>query len=182
MQPFRSILIFCLAFASCKSESLEDKAKKVIRNHLYTTAHDFKSYEPIKFGTLDSAFSSYTDLPDYETLYETFDSSQKAFNDLKDDIEIYGTLWALSSPRKIKEAEAQGKDLAKVIATTIDKIDSLRLNYVPEFVGWKMYHSYRINNVDGNSIISHFDYYFDPEVTKISSHVDVGEADDGDHL
>ena len=57
------IIAICFLLTAC---SKEDKAKKAIKNHLAKTMHDFDSYEPVEYGTLDSTVSTVELSPDYQ--------------------------------------------------------------------------------------------------------------------
>ena len=48
------LLLFCIG---CKNK--DDKVKELIKQELSKTMNDFKSYEPVEFGKLDSTFTAY---------------------------------------------------------------------------------------------------------------------------
>lgn len=50
------IMLFSLIVIGC---SKEDKAKSLIKEELAKTMNDFKSYEPVEYGKLDSNITSY---------------------------------------------------------------------------------------------------------------------------
>lgn len=49
-----SVILF-----SCSNNT--DRAKKLIKEELSKSLNDFKSYEPVQYGTLDSTFTSFDD-------------------------------------------------------------------------------------------------------------------------
>jgi hypothetical protein len=60
------LAILTIISTSC---SKEDKAKKLIKAELSKNMNDFKSYEPVEFSKIDSAFTSYEGA-EYERMLE----------------------------------------------------------------------------------------------------------------
>lgn len=76
------LLLFPMIF-SCNSQ--EKRAQKLIKEEMRLTLNDFKSYEPVQYGTLDSAFLSYEDSPQvklYQEKLEEFQQEAELLNNL----------------------------------------------------------------------------------------------------
>jgi hypothetical protein len=175
----RAFILFFFLIISCKQQTREQKAEKIIRDHLFKTLHDFKSYEVVEFGKLDSLYSSVDDDYFYKFYFKQaqyFLDQAKSHND---NAKIYSGLYYyndrfLSYFKKSKDA----RDSANYY---IGKAQEVFESFKAAFVGWKMSHSYRSKALNGNSSINHFMYYFDMNLTKIVGHKDIGEVDDGKH-
>jgi hypothetical protein len=84
VQVFFIAVIFILV--SCTTP--EGKAKKAIKEKLKITLHDFKSYESVEFGTLDSLFSDVTSSSEYEVLNSKYEAwIRQAEKEHKSDLE-----------------------------------------------------------------------------------------------
>lgn len=156
-------------------KSKEEIAKKLIRDHLYVTLHDFKGYEPVKFDKLDSAFTSYSEDSVYKLSSKKFDEYLKAGSEYNEKAQSYMGLSFVSNLSKLYLRRAQeSQDSAEVY---LNKMTDISKNYMPIFKGWKMAHSYRSKNTAGNSMISHFMYYFDKDLKEVVNHKDIGGDD-----
>jgi hypothetical protein len=142
---------------SC-SPSNEKKAQKLIGLKLNETLHDFSSYESVKFGSLDTIYTSLLENDEY------YNALQK--------LDFYKTMIELSigapSPSVYSNPDS--------IAFYSKIIDSLEKSFVPQQIGWRMIHTFRSNNAMGNKTIGHYLYTFDLDITKISESRDISES------
>lgn len=168
------LIVACLLFmiVSCK-QSPEEKAKALIKEELRTTLHDYKSYEPVNYGILDSSFSSPADLVEYREAKAAMSDNLEKLKEFNSDLEIYGRSWVASGEF------ANKKEQYKLLNIEFDKakktVDSILKGFVPRFSSWKMKHSYRAKSLVGNLGIHHYDYYFDSSLTKIIKNVDISK-------
>lgn len=155
------VLLFAVA---CSSE--EQKMQKVIKNYLYQTLDDYKSYEPIEFQPSDSIFSDWTMDPllpkieaDYARMKKIADSlevvnKRKAalgysLDDITDDINMY---------------------ILSTYYTTVaysSKRDSIKNHYVSEFIGYGINHSFRANNRLGGTERHNYQFILNPNKTAV---------------
>lgn len=170
------ILVLLITLVSCSSP--ERKAKKAIKEKLKMTLHDFKSYEPVEFGTLDSLFSDVTSSSEYEV----FKSKHEAW--IRQADKEYKV-----NQEEIKKAIFDGnsshipiineyslvprcKDSAQIYA---DKMQAFVDSYKPRFIGWSMTHLYRAKNLTGNYRLANESFYFDKDLIKVVGSIDMSE-------
>jgi hypothetical protein len=162
--------------AGCSSPSPEAKAKKLIKDHLFKTLNNFDSYKVVEFGKLDSAFTDVGDDRQYTEWLEKFDSFleiSKENNEKASRYITYGSLLNLYLKRSREASDSM--DIC------LKKADSILNVFKPVFKGWKMSHSFRAKNLEGNLGIHHRLYYFNLSIDTLTGHKDIGEADDGKH-
>jgi len=167
------IAVLGIIFISCTSN--EKKAEKLITQTLKETLHDWSSYESVKFGTLDSTFTTvYND-----TVYLSYKAKLMAyFNKLEEtmkEIKFYDDMysnWALQKRKKLLMIAQMCLDTIKIYEPIYKEMEE---NFTPEFKGWKMQHSFRAKNAGGNKVIRHYLYYFDKDLTKVNYSEDIGE-------
>lgn len=162
---------------SCSSKKQpEEKARKLIKDHLYETLHDYKSYEPIKFGKLDSTFTSFKDDAAYAAARKTFDSLLDASEEHLDQAKRYSSVYLYGNTgRKFLTEAEQCNDMAGPIAIWLD---SFKANFKGKFNGWSMTHSYRAKSLGGNLGISHDRYYFNIAIDSLLESRDNSRDDD----
>lgn len=152
------------SFFSC-NPSNEKRAKDIIDHQLQVSLHDYDSYESVEFGTLDSTFSSVSDLSEYNNAISKAENFKEQGKSKIEDANLYGQFESMY--RKQIEYARDGKallDSAMYYLKIAEKIDS---TFVPEFVGWEMTHTFRANNANGNKVIAHRKFYFDKEISRI---------------
>ncbi len=161
-------------FVGCSSP--DKNAKKLIEEELRTTLHDWSSYESVKYGTLDSAFTTLFDNPEFVTIASKTVTYNKLLTEAMDDYKGYEDMtsnWAISKRRALLNKAKSYLDSANYYTPMYEKMDSL---FIPEFKGWKMQHSYRANNAAGNKGIAHYMYYFNKEITKVLDVEDISKS------
>lgn len=162
------IALNCFQF-SCSNES---KAKKAIKEEFNLTLHDFKSYEPVQFGKIEVAMSSYEDLPEvskYLDKAEVFLDLSKEYSDKAD---IYDSEFLRDSYWRYSKMSTSALDS---VFLYMEKIDSIKLHFIPQPIGWKMKHTFRARNLGGNFGIHNYEMYFDNEFKKVIKTVDLSE-------
>jgi hypothetical protein len=162
-----------LLFAAC-TPSPEEKAHQVVKEELRTTLHDWKSYESVKWGKLDSAFTFYADDLAYKRLVEDFDNASKEAQDAESKMEIYKGLTLFRDKWNYYLSIAQS-DLKKMLQDTLLE-SNFKRDFKPKFSGWKIEHSYRAKNLAGNLGIHHYMYYLDSAIKQVNKSEDVSES------
>lgn len=157
-------LLACIILVSC-SVSPEKKAQKLIEKQLQESLHDWKSYESVKFGTLDSV---YTDTLD-DSVYLHALARFEAYKDIRDKKadEYFITHSELLQKQVLELADSVEK--YSLIKDSIEKV------FEPQFNGWSMNHTFRANNANGNKVIGHHLYTFDKKLIRILDSEDIGE-------
>lgn len=169
------IVIVCLFALSC-SVSNEKKAQKLIVERLKETLHDYSSYESVKFGTLDSIFSTPMDDSVYFNAKVNLDMYLGLAETALEDVEMYKGSQSEYYIMKYRDALAitsKYVDSAKIYEPIVNRIEK---NYKPHHKGWGMTHTLRSNNAMGNKTIGHFQYFFDENITKIVDSKDISES------
>lgn len=158
---------------SCKP-SPEEKAQKTIIESLRLSLHDYKSYEPVQFGKLDSAYSKLEDLPMIIISLEAFNKADKEFKSELEEAKIYAASYYTYNQYSYHKRLA---NLALAQMTLNEPIiDSAKKGFRPEFVGWKMQHSYRAKNLSGNLGIHHYMYFLNKSLDSVFKQTDVSES------
>jgi hypothetical protein len=169
------LLGFSSLFFSCK-KSPEEKAKGVIREQLRTTLHDWKSYESVKWGKLDSALSFYADDPAYKRLIEDFDNASAEVKKAQSMLDIYSGSYLFRDKFNYYMAIAK-ENLNKMTQDTLLEANFQR-DFKPQFIGWQIEHSFRAKNLAGNLGIHHYQYYLDSAIMRVTKSVDISEDND----
>lgn len=158
------ITFIAIIFISCAS-SKEEKAKKIIKEHLMQTLKDPSSYDPVSYEHLDSVFSPYIDTDEGRRLFNlggiTGEYSKKGseyhnkamVSKTRHELDIYGD----SSTFYMEKAEEYEKLYKKN-----------EKNYKGDFIGWIMKHKFRAKNSMGGLDFDEQYFYFDKDVTKIT--------------
>ena len=157
-------LVLILFTASCQSNT--DKAQKLIKDNLYKTLHDFTSYEPIEFSQLDSVYSTIESTGAPQLLKEAnalADSAQKLlkasriFEESRKEYHFCDSMFLVTT----RSADS----LLEISNRIITKADSISLNFVPIFCGYRMTHRFRAKNSEGNFILTDNEYFIDKNIT-----------------
>lgn len=163
-----------LLMIGCSSP--EQKAKNLIKKHLKETLDDWNSYEPVKFGTLDSVYTTYNDIPEYQDLRRKYYSASVEYDELIEQANNYieearkyiryrdiRTMYLKMASDKMAETEPLMDTMQKYAPV----IDSIKKSYVPKLKGWSLTHSFRSNNKYGNKIIRSIIFFYDTDITSI---------------
>ena len=170
------ILALIIILGSCSSP--EGKAKKAIKEKLKVTLHDFKSYEPVEFGTLDSLFSDVTSSSEYEVLKSKYEAwirqAEKEYKADQEEIQkaIYDGNTSHIPIINEYSLVPRCKDSAHVYAV---KMQTFEDSFKPRFIGWSMTHLYRAKNLTGNYRLANESFYFDKDLIKVAGLIDMSE-------
>ncbi len=174
MYRFLFVLFIGILLSSCNSP--EDKAKSLIKQNLKESLHDWDSYESVKFGSLDSVYTTIEDNRYYLECYAKLILYNKKGEEVLDEIKIYDDLYSSWADNKRRKLLTEAKEYIDSINKYQLICKQLNNDFKPEFSGWKIQHSYRCNNALGNKIISHYMYYFNKDITEIVKQEDVSDS------
>ena len=181
MKKILYIPVIIVLLISCE-KSPENKAKALIKENLRTTLHDFSSYEPVTFGSLDSTFTNCLGSPEYVSVLKELDPAMEKSAELRKDIETGKKIMDsfvesglhLSSPDSYKEIKRiydesvnEGKEVYAELEAFQNKLESIKNTFTPEFNGWSMVHSFRSKTLGGNYKLAGMIFYFDPGLTMV---------------
>lgn len=172
---FVTILI-CLFAVSCSTD--EKKMQKIIKNYLYETLDDYKSYEPIAFNPSDSLFSDWTMDPLLPLLDAKYERSKRIADSLDREQQLKAALGY--SMREV--LESWNDYIAATIFTkvTYNHIrDSIKNYYVSRFIGFGIDHSFRTKNRLGGVERRSFQFIIDPSKSAV---IDVRDIDKGEEI
>ena len=168
------IIFLCATFAFGCALSPEKRAQKLIKAHMKETMHDWSSYEPVKFGQLDSVYTTVYDKAEYSIYKNKIEEFDKLFNEALEKCERY-------TAYHLFDKAHSALDESGILIDSINKYKlackEIENDYIPKFKGWSMTHTSRGNNALGNKIIGTNIFYFDPDITQI---VDIKSMDDDD--
>ncbi len=167
--------IACAAFVGCSNP--EKHAQKLVKQQLKETLHDWNSYESVKFGSLDSVYTTVLENPEYKTMSDEFVELVNEMRSAMDDYKRYKDMGYLFASER-KAAFDKMTECNNICEPLKFKMDSIENIFVPEFKGWSIDHSFRANNLAGHKGIHHERYYFDKEITQIVDSEDIGEDSD----
>jgi len=169
------IVIVCLFTISC-SVSNEKKAQKLIGEKLKETLHDYSSYESVKFGTLDTVYTSILE----DTAYTSFEDKLSSYTRLAEsalsEADMYSEMSGSYYGKKFDLAMKTSLSYQDSIKLLKPIIDSLEKFFVPKQAGWRMTHTFRSNNALGAKTIGTLLYFFDMDLTKITEYNEVNES------
>lgn len=177
------LLITCVVMlVGCQSK--EEKAKELIKDHMFKTLLNFESYEPIEFSIIDSVFSDiYSDSLVRNNAYK-YMAYGELFKEISEEVDynleiagIYNNSYYAAGIRKFNEARNKAKEginkMDEYLANQKESADSIYLlsnKFEPRFIGFKLNHRYRCKNRGGGFCISDYTFIFDPNIEKILSY------------
>lgn len=168
------LLFASLILVACSTP--EKRAKNLIVTQLKETLHDWDSYESVKFGSLDSVYTTPFDDPSYKVIVDDFFEAASKVHTTKEDYDRYERLGYLFHSEKMDALTKWGSAM-KTAEDLKSKMDSIEQIFVPEFKGWSMTHSFRCNNAGGHKTIHHYQYHFNKDLSTITENEDIGEKD-----
>lgn len=168
----KKIILFSLILSvlfGCQSN--EKKAMSLVKDYMYKNLHDYKSYEPIE-TKLDSLFSSAETNNEALKAAERFaaeadiyDKESREYDYALEMLQIWKGGWSSTSRSKFKQYQKEATEhLSKSIKALLAQNESSLLikdiadTVKRKFIGWKITHSFRSNNLAGHS--SKGDYVF----------------------
>lgn len=170
MKTFIPLFIVATLLFSCSSP--EKKAQRAIKEDLRLTLHDFKSYEPVQYGKLEIANSSWDDLPEVKSYLDSADDALAKTKEYSEKADIYNFDYSSS---EYMEYNKMSSDYLNRAHYYMGKTDSIKLHFIPQVIGWKMTHSFRAKNLGGNFKLGQYEFYFDKGITKVIKSVDLSE-------
>lgn len=164
-------LVFILFLCSC-GKSPEEKAKSHIESFMNKLIPNIKSYEPIQFGSLDSADIKYVMTQEYIDLSRQYEDTKKELEDLNETMgkELK---WAKIAPsaynhKFISEYENKSTVLMNQMNTLSDSILKGMDNFTFDSTMVSMFHSFRFYDEDQKKYcICPITFYFDKDITAI---------------
>lgn len=108
------------------------------------------NFEKAKVLVKDDLSKSLNDFNSYESVeFGKLDSVFSQFDD--------------PSFHTIDTSSIENQNLKKI------ELEKRKLEFKPDFIGFKLTHSFRGNNLLGNKVISHYVFYFDKDLTKVTN-------------
>ena len=178
MNKLAFILTALIFLNSCSSP--ERKAQKAIKEYLKFTLNDFKSYEPVSYGKIDYAFSSYEVSPEYRKSLDKvviWDSISEDFASqsikAREKVEIYHYPdYYLDKSHEYYGLAVKASDSADFYKVEMAKAKN---SYEPTIIGWKMKHTFRARIPAGGYKLNDYIFYFDKEFSKVTKSIDLSE-------
>ncbi len=154
------IVIGLLLIFSCNSQkpqTHEEKIKAAVINYLYKNINDSTSYQPVEWGKIDSAFTSW--------------------DKMKEGIECNVNLLMLyyqdsmykKDLNKYTFARAELKRIAKEIDVYESELNRLKKEYPLTFIGYNVRHNYRAKNEMGALVLTKMKFTIDTAYNVIST-------------
>ncbi len=165
------LLLILIGVSSCKI-SPEDKAKKLITENLKHSLHDFKSYEPVEYGKLDSTYSDCSETPEYIKA----DKKGKEFTAQMDDYAESSKFGLAVGTIKYSEYKKQLTEYHDSALFYLNIKQKMMDTSIERFVGWHMIHSLRAKNLMGSTAIHHYRYFFNIQLSELIKSEDVSET------
>ena len=168
----KNYLLVTIALVLMGCSTPERRAQSLIKAHLKENLHDWGSYESIKFGELDSVYTTVLDNSEYTMamcLYDAFEESRKEslakVNKYLDHISLYGNNEYVKD-----DLNAERENLNRLTDSTtffLRTMAKIEKDFISSFKGWSMSHTFRANNAMGTKIMSHKEYIFDKDITRV---------------
>lgn len=171
----RKLIVLFLIVSLFGCSSNEKKASKAIENYLSERLHDWKSYESVSIGVVDSTFQMEPDVWDYrsakinvEVFSELADENQQKYNSYKGLVSDY----FVTERKYLIEDVVRYLDSVQIYQAVMD---SFMVDFKPYFIGWQVDHSYRANNAMGGKTLGHYRFFFDKELSEVIDVKDLSE-------
>lgn len=171
----RKLIVLFLIISLFGCSSNEKKASKAIENYLSERLHDWKSYESVSIGVVDSTFQMEPEVWDYWTAKNNVDIYLKMAEEKQ---QLYDSYKGLYSDYFVTERKYLAEDIARYVDTIHHYRairDSFLVNFQPYFNGWQVDHSYRANNAMGGKTLGHYRFFFDKELSEVIDVKDLSE-------
>jgi len=166
------LALLLLAVTSICAQTKTEKAKTTIRKELKNRIGDYNSYSPISYSKLDSLFSSIEDFPPYElTLQYLIEACEKIT--FTKEISLTTDVKPLIEKLESELKSSGSSELRKILLQLMEfdlwqgkLYESIEL-FKPEFIGYKIAHSYRAKNKYGGTEIYNYEFHLDKDITKV---------------
>lgn len=173
----------CTLFFSCTN--LEKKAKALIQEDIEKNVFNLDSYKPLGYGTLEKVYSEFyltddgqhllKEMTDADSLSKVYTNNAAAYLEAANNAETrYEALRYIEQKNEMTEL---AEEMTQRATSYVDTYNELKNTFASEPIGWKMDHSYRVNDKAERVFMMRSVYYFDEEVNKIISieHVEMYE-------
>ncbi|MDO5332896.1 MAG: hypothetical protein Q4F93_02635 [bacterium] len=182
-----------LLFVQCDTEeSRKEKAEGLIKQDLFETLPDYKSYELVSIE-MDTIKESWVSIPgiielakEYQLAFADECNAKIKYNELLNQKErlknrafnryMASDLFGLAKIGKEKKqldnqianADSQWAEAAEKAESLYGQLtDKIASNKSEDFVGWNVIHKFRANNDDGVSQLYCYHYYISPDMKRI---------------
>ncbi|MBR0273333.1 MAG: hypothetical protein IJQ59_04475 [Bacteroidaceae bacterium] len=179
-----AVVLMAACGAKTPEEQQESQADAMIKENLKTVLFDMDSYEPIstKVDTLYAAYDDAELCEEMERLQElTSELAEldKAVTKAKSNVSYWinpisdiGRHELAVARHELNEAtERYDKANAKIDAKR-EEIQAL-LDAKPQFVGYRVTHSYKATDINGAPVMGNMVFFFDPAMERITSSMTV---------
>ncbi len=182
-----------LLFVQCDTEeSRKEKAEELIKQDLFETLPDYKSYELVSMK-MDTIKESWVTIPgiielakEYQQAFVDEGNAKIRYNELIDQKERLGkrafNRYMASDLFGLAEIGKEKKQLENEIAAADSEwaeaadrsesiygelTDKIASNKSEDFVGWNVTHKFRANNDEGVMQLYCYHYYISPDMKRI---------------
>jgi hypothetical protein len=152
------LFVAIILMIGCQTK--EEKARTAIKEYLSKTLNDFKSYEPIEYGSLDSNESAFAETDQYQLLKERRDYYKKQMNDANEraqNAELYDKRKAITL---YKEAEANANSAGEFNKLILEGLDKFK----GKFNGYIIRHKFRAKNAMGGLVLNQKYFLLSPKM------------------
>lgn len=156
-------IAIAILLIACKAKTKDDIVKDNIKSYLSKTMNDFKSYEPVEYGPLDSIITTYDKTPRFDSLKSIFDGYLSESKKATDNAKIVAGLAPYTYKLEVEKSNSFN-GLADSILSIMKIEDSL---FKPEFLGFKTKHSYRNRNENGATVLTSEYFYMKKDLTVV---------------
>lgn len=188
MKNLLYLVVAALVMAACGAktpeEEQESQADILIKDNLKTVLYNMDSYEPVA-TQVDTLYAAYEDaelceeMKHLQELTSELAELDKAVTKAKSNVSYWinpisdiGRHELAVARHELNEAtEKYDKAKAKIDAKR-EEIQTL-LNTKPQFVGYKVTHSYKATDIKGNPMMGNMVFFFDPTFEHITSSMTV---------
>lgn len=163
---------------SCSSPEI--KTKKAIKEYLKFTLNDFKSYEPVSYGKIEYAFSSYEVSPEYRKNLDKvnrWDSISEDFalrsKEAREKVEIhhYPDTY-LDKSYEYYGLSVKASDSANFY---MYKMEKAKNSFEAEIIGWEIKHVFRARIPAGGYKLNNYTFYLDKDLSKVVKSFDLSK-------
>ena len=172
------LVLFAMVMVSC-SKSKEQKAEALVKESVKKVLFKPETYKPVE-TKVDSAFAPYDDpgffkeLAELEAINSDYEELVLNAKHAKSSMSIWSGPYQTSFGRNeyqeakgdYEEANAKIEKLKKKGRKQYEKVVQL-LQASPKFIGYKVVHSFRADNNDGDTLMGEFVFIIDKNFEEI---------------
>ena len=158
-----ALLLVLILLTGCTTKPI-DKAEETVTKFMNESLNDKKSYESVKWSTLDSSFSQYFQQDTYKELMDKIDKYLKDATEAQTNADIYSLY--LSPELHNKYVKEQG-EYADSGLLCLDKRKQFEGSFKSKFTGFAIIHTYRAKNLLGNLGIHQTEFFLNPTLDTV---------------